>query len=105
MRGRQANGFVGRRAGKGEVLRYIELYDEFCLPQDRPKRNRKSRKCDEKQRIVIIYSNTGRSGESCECVLCIVGGAIARTGAYIKAVFGRLRGIVQRVIAAVVYRA
>lgn len=29
----------------------------------------------------------------------------ARTGAYIKVVFGRLRSIVQKVIAAVVYRA
>lgn len=26
------------RAGKGEVLRYIEPDDEFCLPQDRPKK-------------------------------------------------------------------
>ena len=34
---------VGLRAGKGEVLRYIEPDDEFCLPQDRPKRNRKRR--------------------------------------------------------------
>ena len=54
VRGRQANGFVGRRAGKGEVLLYIEPDDEFCLPQDRSKRNRKSRKCDGKQRRVII---------------------------------------------------
>lgn len=38
---------VGRRAGKKEVLRYIELYDKFCLPQDRPKRNRKRRNATE----------------------------------------------------------
>lgn len=44
---------VGRRAGKGEALLYIEPDDEFCLPQDRPKRNRKRRNATEKQRRVI----------------------------------------------------